>query len=121
MSLQSGGRSVEEAKAIKVESLAELARLAGTYVVMGQPVYIIRFPFNGKHYCGMIMILRDYYKFYGIPLFYYTECEKKGKYLVFKSDSEGEAFELGEKQRPGWLSIAIIDLKEKPPFLGELK
>ncbi len=109
---------LNKVKPVKVKTPEDLARLLGTFVAFGRGVYVIRFECNNKYYCGVLSVIKDYYKLYGLPLFYYTECENKGKYLVLRKDSSGkEVFEYGEEIRTNALCIPIVDLSEVPDFI----
>jgi len=109
---------------VKVGSIGDLARIAATIVTLGQPAYLVRFEASGgrKAY-GIIAVLRDYYKYYGLPMIYYYEDSDgklgDGNYLLVKVDDSGEHIEVGRSTRPGWIAIPIIDLAEKPPFFPE--
>lgn len=104
---------------MRLSSLADLARLASSMAGMGVGVYVIHFPHNEKHYCGLLVTLRDYYKYYGVPLFYYVELDAplKGKYIVMKVDDSGEKVGISEGVRAGLISVPIVSLTSKPNFL----
>lgn len=109
---------------VKVGSLRDLARIAASIVTLGQPAYLVRFPGKdgGKVY-GIIAVLRDYYKLYGLPmLYYYVDSGNElgdGSYLLVKLDDQGEHIEVSHATRPGWVAIPIINLAEKPSFFPE--
>jgi hypothetical protein len=113
----------EKLVAVKVSSIHDLARIAASIITLGQPAYLVRFPGkNGKKIYGIIAVLRDYYKLYGLPMLYYYIDEKglgNGNYLLVKVDDQGEHVELAKNTRPGWVAIPVIDLEEKPPFFPD--
>ncbi|MCS7374660.1 MAG: cren protein [archaeon GB-1845-036] len=105
--------------AIKVNDLEDLARFVASIAGLGQPTYILHFMLKGKHVVGLMAIYRDYYKYYGIPVFYYFESEKpiEGNYFLVKAEENREHVVISKGTRPGWIAIPIIRLKEKPIFL----
>ncbi len=105
----------------KLKSLGDLARFASAMATLGHGTYIIHFEKSGRHYYGIYAIFRDYYKLYGLPLFYYIERneEIKGKYILVHTDERGERVEASNGTKPGWISIPIIDL-EKPPEIVDV-
>ncbi|MET1128321.1 MAG: cren protein [Thermoproteota archaeon] len=107
---------------VRVGSLRDLARMAATIVSLGQPAYLIKFSSSrGKKVYGIIAVLRDYYKLYGLPMLYYYEDEGdlEGSYLLVKVDDQTEQVEVGKSTRPGWIAIPIVELAEKPPFFPD--
>lgn len=117
-------RQGERLVPVRVDSLKDLARIAASIVTLGQPAYLVRFPSrNGGKVYGIIAVLRDYYKLYGLPmLYYYLDSDNKlgdGNYLLVKVDDQGEHIEVSRGTRPGWVAIPIINLAEKPPFFPE--
>jgi hypothetical protein len=116
--------SSEKLIPVKVGSINDLARIAATIVTLGQPAYLVRFTSSsGKKIYGIIAVLRDYYKYYGLPMIYYYEDSDgklgEGNYLLVKVDDSGEHIEVGRSTRPGWIAIPIIDLAERPPFFPD--
>mgnify|MGYP000085342068 FL=1 len=109
----------EKAVGVKLRSVADLARLASSMAGMGSGIYIVHFAHEGKHYYGLLVTFRDYYKYYGIPIFYYVERGEplRGKYLLIKVDESGEKVEESEGSRSGWICLPIVDLAEKPNFI----
>ncbi len=105
-------------KVLKVMSLNDLARFAASLTPLGATIYVIHFQHKGKHIYGILTVYRDYYKFYGVPIFYYFESEKElnGKYILIRI-SDKEEIEVTNGTRPGWIHIPIISLKEKPDFI----
>ncbi|MCS7385579.1 MAG: cren protein [Candidatus Methanomethylicota archaeon] len=104
---------------LRVDSIEDLARFVANIAALGQPTYVLHFKHGGKDILGIIAIYRDYYKFYGMPIFYYYESDEevKGKYFLVKAEERGERVVLAEGVRPGWIAVPIIRLKEKPPFI----
>jgi len=114
----------EELVFAKVETVADIARVAAASISMGQPVYLIRYKKGGSSaVIGMLAVLRDYYTLYGIPMFYYYECRKEeqecstSNYLAFRLDEEGEKVELTDRNMPGHIMIPILNLSSPPEFL----
>ncbi len=109
---------------VRVNRINDLARIAATIITLGQPAYLVRFDgAGGKKVYGIIAVLRDYYKYYGLPMIYYYVDEDgrlgDGSYLLVKVDDQGEHIEVSKGTRPGWVAIPIIDLAEKPPMFPE--
>ncbi|MCS7368783.1 MAG: cren protein [archaeon GBS-70-058] len=104
---------------MRVESLEDLARFMASIAGLGQPAYALQFEYNGLNYIGVIAIYRDYYKWYGVPVFYYYESKTPlhGKYLLVRSEESGELIKTSNGVQPGWIAVPIIRLKEKPSFL----
>ena len=106
-------------ESLKVDSLNDLARFAASMVALGQPVYVIHFQDGGKHIYGVFAVYHDYYDLYGIPLFYYYESDSEldGRYILVKAEEPKETIQISNGTRPGWLTVPIINLKEKPVFI----
>ena len=109
---------------VRVASIHDLARVAATIMTMGQPAYLVRFDSkNGGKVYAIIAVLRDYYKYYGLPMiYYYVDAENKlgsGNYLLVKVDDQGEHVEMSRGTRPGWVAVPVIDLAERPSFFPE--
>lgn len=104
---------------IRVNSLNDLARFMASAASFGQPVYALCFEHNNLNYIGVIAIYRDYYKWYGIPVFYYHESEIpiNGSYILVRSEEIGEMVRISSGIQPGWITIPIVKLKSKPNFL----
>jgi len=120
MSQELGGKLIP----VRVGSINDLARIAATIVTLGQPAYLVRFSgAGGKKVYGIIAVLRDYYKHYGLPMiYYYVDGDDKlgdGNYLLVKVDDTGEHIEVSKGTRPGWIAIPIIDIAEKPSFFPD--
>ncbi|MGC9209801.1 MAG: hypothetical protein ACP5FT_00795 [Acidilobus sp.] len=115
-------KEVEKAQVVEVSSLADLARLAVTMLSFAVIMPIYRY-FDGTDEVYFVQTTyRDYFNFYGIPIVYLYRGKASGdsdkaKYVLIKVDETGERVEIGDKARPGWTSIPIITLKEKPNFL----
>ena len=110
--------SGEHAIRVELSSLEDLARLAATFSSVGSTVYIIHFREEGGHVYGLLTTYRDYFKLYGLPLFYYFKSQSalQGNYILFQS-RDREDVVVSDGIRPGWISIPIINLSKKPPFL----
>jgi len=109
----------EKVLGVKLASVADLARLASSMMSVGGNVYIVHFTHGGRHYYGLMVTYRDYYKYYGVPLLYYVEVDEplKGKYLMVKVDESGERVESGDGVKAGWICIPIVNLERKPSFM----
>ncbi len=112
-------KEIPKCISIKLRSLNDLARFASAMATLGHGTYIIHFEKNGKHFYGMYAVFRDYYKYYGLPLFYYIELKEAldGRYLIVHTDERGENIEVSRGTRPGRVSIPIIDLKVAPDIV----
>jgi hypothetical protein len=109
---------------IKIRKTEDLCRLAASIVTMGQPMYLVRIRRNNEVYIGLLAVYRDYFKYYGIPIFYYTLCEglcTEKKYVSFKIDESGEKIEFTDKAIPGTVMIPIVEFETMPSILGEWK
>ncbi len=108
---------------VRVSSIHDLARIAATIISLGQPAYLVRYNnSDGKKVYGIIAVLRDYYKLYGLPmLYYYIDSDQlgDGNYLLVKVDDQGEHVEVSKGTKPGWIAVPIIDLAEKPAFFPD--
>lgn len=104
---------------VKLQSVADLARLASSMVTMTSTIYIVHFDHNGKHYYGLFATFRDYFKYYGVPILYYVELSEplKGRYLAIKVDESGERVESTAGVRAGWVCLPIVTLDRKPDFI----
>ena len=112
-----GDLTLYKAKLIKVKNEESLARLVATYLILGKGAYILRFEAKNNFYCGVLSVLKDYYKFYGVPLFYYTKCRGEGKYLVLRKGEKGEELEYSNHVVSNAVCVPIIDLEEVPFFI----
>lgn len=117
---EKGDQGIDKAIAIKMASLSDLVRLAVILSSPQLPMYIIKFKHNGKLYLGILGVFRDYYKYYGLPIFYYYEVDDErfsdANYIVVSSDAE--KIEVSKTMKPG-LSIPLIHLAEKPVFIPD--
>ena len=109
---------------VRVSRVNDLARMAASIAMLGQSTYLVRFKLgDGRVVYGLIALLRDYYDLYGLPILYYAVVEPgshEGKnYLLVKIDEQGEHIEFGDGARPGWVSIPIVNLAEKPSFFPD--
>lgn len=114
---------VEKALAIKMSSLEDLVRLATSISVSQMTTYILKFQYNDKLYLGLLGVFRDYYKYYGIPIFYYVVLEGSdrdravdAKYIIVSTDKD--IVEFSKTPKPG-LSIPLITLAQKPVFIPD--
>ncbi len=115
-------RVPSEVMAIKVSSIRDIARLAASSITLGQMTYLVRFRVDGKKIIGSLAVFRDYYNMYGIPLFYYTECDdrecEERHYVSFKIDETGEKLSFTDKNIPGTIMIPIVEFSEVPSFIS---
>ena len=120
----SGGKGkVEPALVVRVSSLGDLVRLAGTLAsrMIVMPVYRVRV--EGGSVWFLQMMYKDYYKYYGIPVVYVYFWEgddrppSKTKYILAKSDETGEKIEVSDRTRGGWLVVPVINLDGLPEFI----
>ncbi len=117
-----GIEGIQKAIKIRVKSFADLARMAASSIALGQATYIIRYVDGGSVVYGIMAVFRDYYKLYGIPLFYYyvdTEGKipKDRNYVLIKTDVSGEMIEFSKGTKAGYIVIPIINLHEPPDFI----
>ncbi len=117
---------VEKALAIKMNSLRDLVRLAAS---LSSPphivIYIWKFKLDDNRVVlGVMAIHRDYYKYYGLPIFYYYIVEGEeaetiwnSNYIIISTSDEGIRFSKTPKPA---LSIPLIGLAEKPPMIPDL-
>lgn len=113
----------EKAILIKTASFADLVRLAVSTMIPHQFItYFIKFKHRDKIIVGLLGVFRDYYKYYGVPIFYYYSFSNDDKqveeanYIIIYTGEE--KFELSKNPKPG-SSIPIITLAEKPAFIPE--
>lgn len=101
---------------VELEKIEDLARFASTTASVGHTTYIVHYEENGRHIYGLFIVYRDYYRLYGVPMFYYISLDKEleGDYVLFKADDAGERVEVSRGTKPGWLAIPIVNLREKP-------
>ena len=119
---------IPKAKLVRVSSLNDLVRLAGTLAsrMIVMPIY--RLPVGGGHVYFLQMMYKDYYKYYGVPVIYYY-CDpdddrppERARYVLAKTDESGERVEVSSRSRTGWLVVPLINVEEPPPFIdsGEI-
>ncbi|MEM0199197.1 MAG: hypothetical protein QXJ16_01110 [Desulfurococcaceae archaeon] len=108
---------------VKTATFADLIRLAVSTMIPHQFVaYLIKFKHKDKIVVGLLGIFRDYYKYYGVPIFYYYSFDAGDKlvdeanYVVVYTGEE--KYELSKHPKPG-SSIPIITLAEKPAFIPD--
>jgi hypothetical protein len=108
---------------IRVKDFSDLARLAASGIMMGQPTYIIRFTVESSNCVyGVMAVFKDFYRYYGVPLMYYwvddgCKLPLDRNYVVVRSDELGEHIEFSKGFRPGTINVPIINLKEIPDFI----
>ncbi|HDI02025.1 MAG TPA: cren protein [Ignisphaera sp.] len=96
--------------------------MASSVAAVMQPTYIVRYKSdNGKTILGFLAVFRDYYNYYGIPMFYYVVDEddhfKEAKYILVKLDESGERVEPSRTTKPGYIAIPIINISSAARFL----
>jgi len=108
----------EKAIPVKIASIPDLVRLALSMSNMASRVYIVHFTKGNKHFYGLLVTFRDYYKYYGLPIFYYVTADEeiKGKYLTLQYDTR-EKLIASEKPVSGYISVPVINLDREPVFL----
>lgn len=107
---------------IKLKRVEDLCRLAASILTMGQPIYLVRMREGEEAVLGVLAVYRDYFKFYGVPIFYYTSCAGpclERKYVSFKIDDLGERVEFTDRSVPGTVMIPIIEFESMPSILAE--
>lgn len=107
---------------VKLASVSDLVRMASSVAAAMQPTYIVRYRSNnGKVILGFLAVFRDYYNYYGIPMFYYVIDEdehfKEAKYVLVKLDETGERIEPSRTTKPGYIAIPIVNIENAPEFL----
>ena len=121
------GANIMEQKALslRVKGLEDIVRMAASMTSMGQPTYIVRFRSGDCTIYGVVAVFRDYYKYYGLPLFYYypvKDDDKEDKnYVCIRSDETGERIVFSKGPKPGYVTVAIVNLESPPEFLEELE
>ncbi|WP_448578601.1 hypothetical protein [Thermosphaera sp.] len=115
----------EKVLPVKVNSINDLVRLAVSTVTPQALTYIVKFRVKEKIVIGILGVFRDYYKYYGLPLFYYYIVDptehptlSEANYVVVSTGEE--RFEFTKQPKPG-VSIPIIALSEKPSFIPDLE
>ncbi len=117
---------IDKVVAIRVASLADLARLASTMAsrLIVMPVY--RFRMGERVYYFVQASFKDYYKLYGLPIVYYYSQpasddvpDDRAKYILIKADMTGEEVEVSPQARTGYVVVPIVNLSSKPPHLPD--
>ncbi len=117
---------LEKVLPVKINSLKDLIRLAATISTPPQSMmYVLKFrEKDGRVVLGVLGVFRDYYKFYGIPMFYYyisegEEAERiwESNYIIISTSDENITF--SKTPKPG-LSLPMIALAEKPSIIPDL-
>lgn len=113
----------EKVVLLKTATFNDLIRLALSTVVPHQlSTYLIRFKHRNKVIVGLLGVFRDYYKHYGLPIFYYYSFNEDDQqinaanYIVVYTGEE--KYELSRAPKPG-ISIPIVTLAEKPAFIPD--
>ena len=108
---------------LKTNSFGDLVRLASSTIIPHQiTTYLIKFKHKGKIVIGLLGVFRDYYKHYGLPIFYYYSFESndpvvaEANYVIVYTGED--RYELSKSPKPG-ISIPIISLAEKPVFIPD--
>ena len=117
---------LEKVIPVKINSLRDLVRLAATISAPHQGMmYMLKFrERDGRVVLGVLGVFRDYYKLYGVPMFYYYICEGEeaeriweSNYIIISTSDENISF--SKTPRPG-LSLPMIALAEKPAIIPDL-
>lgn len=108
---------------LKTASFNDLIRLASASIIPHQIMtYLIKFKHRGKIVIGILGVFRDYYKHYGLPVFYYYTFDEndlqvaESNYIILYTGED--KFEFSKNPKPG-VSIPIISLAEKPVFIPD--
>ncbi len=110
---------------LKTKTLNDLIRLAAATAGPQGMTYILKFhDEKGRLVLGVLGVFRDYYKYYGVPMFYYyvvddsiRENVEDSNYIIVSTGEE--RIEFSKHPKPG-LSIPLIHLASKPAFIPEL-
>lgn len=107
---------------VRLVSINDLARLASSTSALGHVTYVVHFTANSRHYYGIFIVFRDYYKLYGLPMFYYIETEKElpGHYILFRSDENGETIEIAKGTKPGYITLPIVNVHLDSPLIKKM-
>jgi len=110
---------LQPVRTVKVKEFKDLGRIAAYLCSLGQPVYVLHFKEKDRNVYGILMIFKDYYNLYGVPLFYYYigDRELDGNYILVKVDERGERVEISKGTRVGWFHAPIIRLEKRPEFI----
>lgn len=108
---------------LKTATVHDLVRLA--VATMSPPQitpFLLKFKYGGRIIVGLLGVLRDFYKYYGIPVFYYYSFEEKdvnvaeANYIIVSTMDD--KIEFSRHSKPG-VSIPLVELAEKPSFIPE--
>ncbi len=107
---------------VRVKSINDLVRMAASSIAMGQPTYMLRYEEEGRVLYGIMAVFRDFYKYYGVPLFYYFIDEdnvvpKEANYALLRSSDTEERIEFSKAAKTGYVIVPIINIAEMPDFL----
>ncbi|RLG82102.1 MAG: cren protein [Thermoprotei archaeon] len=113
---------VSKALKVRVRDFSDLARMAASSIAYGQPTYIVRFRTDEGVIYGIMAVFRDYFKLYGIPLFYYyvdkdNRIPSDGNYVLIKTSDNTENIEVSKGSKAGYIVVPIINLYEPPDFI----
>jgi hypothetical protein len=108
---------------IKTASFNDLVRLAvSTSIPTQATAYFLKFKHKDKIVIGILGVFRDYYRQYGLPVFYYYTFDVnniqvvEANYVIVSTGEE--RYEFSKTPKPG-LSLPIITLAEKPPIIPD--
>jgi len=106
---------------LRLKNMSDLARFAASVASLGRPIHVLSFKLEGRFVYGVLAVFHDYYKYYGVPVFYYVDSDKEleGNYILVKVEEREEKVSISKGIKPGWVSIPIIRLESPPPFLAE--
>jgi len=107
---------------IRLKSFNDLVRLSASSIAMGQATFILRYSKHESTVYGVLAVFRDYYKMYGLPIFYYYldtsgVVPQNFNYVLLRSDETGEHIEFSKGSRSGYVVIPVIDLERPPKFM----
>ncbi|GBF08423.1 hypothetical protein apy_01480 [Aeropyrum pernix] len=123
--MESSSPEIPVAVAVKVSSLNDLVRLASVNAARMSVSPLYRFKHGEKIFYMVQTVYKDFYKQYGVPIvYYYSEPLGGGEdrapaYVLVKVDENGEAVELGNRVKPGWLAIPVVNLEGKPAYVPD--
>jgi hypothetical protein len=108
---------------IKTATFNDLVRLAVSTIIPPQvTTYLLKFKHRDKIIIGILGVFRDYYKQYGLPIFYYYSFSSNdpmvldANYVIVYTGEE--KYEFSKNPKPG-VSLPIITLAEKPSFIPD--
>jgi len=113
----------EKTLPIKTATFNDLIRLAISTALPPQATaYLLKFKHNGKIIIGILGVFRDYYKHYGLPIFYYYSFDESDRnvqeanYVIISTGEE--KFEFSKNPKPS-VSLPIITLARKPEIIPD--